>query len=176
MAYLTISGDSRWKSIASPTIRNLEHSPILNYQIWLDNEQMPSEGFAFGSQKGRIGCFSPKMFTSAFFSGNFWILHTRNTLFSVLYNSVLTVSRFWLKTFRFVCSICKKMEGSSTLIQQLQQLGIPDQKQIMLELHTQYPESLELTTAYTQLIEWIQRQPWWVDLLEVVTTFFAVVW
>ncbi|KXJ15318.1 hypothetical protein AC249_AIPGENE5607 [Exaiptasia diaphana] len=47
-----------------------------------------------------------------------------------------------------------------SLIQQIQQLGHPAQARIMHDLHAKYPNSIELTTAYTQLIEWIQNQPW----------------
>lgn len=46
------------------------------------------------------------------------------------------------------------------LIQQIQQLSVAEQTQLMQDLNAKYPESLELTNAYTQLIVWIQDQPW----------------
>jgi hypothetical protein len=47
-----------------------------------------------------------------------------------------------------------------SLIEEIQKLGITEQTQLMKDLHEQYPDSLELTNAYTQLIVWIQEQPW----------------
>ncbi|XP_031548603.1 signal transducer and activator of transcription 5B-like isoform X2 [Actinia tenebrosa] len=47
-----------------------------------------------------------------------------------------------------------------TLIEQIQQLSLHEQTQLMQDLHAKYPDSLELTNAYTQLIVWIQEQPW----------------